>query len=154
MSIDSIGIALVVMGVALFVIEIAHPGAFLLIPGTVLLVGGLLYILTPDFLLYSIIGPLIVVAAALIAAAVSVPIYRRLAPTHRPMVTTPTSLVGRTGIVTVSVVPDSMSGKVQIDSEVWSARSDLAIPSGTRVRVVAGEGVCVIVAPVESAKSA
>ena len=149
MAIDAIGVALVLGGVALFIIEMVHPGAFLLIPGTVLLLGGVLYILTPDFLLYTVGGPLIVVAAAVFAAVISVPIYRRLAPVHRPMVTIPTSLVGRTGIVKVPVIPDSLSGKVQVDSEVWSARAGVTIPVGARVRIVGGEGVCVIVQPVE-----
>ena len=135
------------MGAALFVLELVHPGAFLLIPGTVLLAGAFLYILLPDFLLHTLFGPLVVVAAAAIAALASVPVYRRLAPVHRPMVSNPTSLEGRIGVVTVPVFPDSMSGKVQVDSEVWSARADQVIPVGTKVRVVGGAGVCVLVRP-------
>ena len=136
------------MGGALFIIELVHPGAFLLIPGTVLLSGAILYILLPDFLLHSLFGPLAIVLAAAFAAVVSIPIYRRLAPIHRPMVSNPTSLEGRTGVVTSPVIPDSMSGKVQVDSEIWSARADQAIPVGTKVRVIGGQGVSVLVRPV------
>ena len=149
MALDPLGIVLLAAGVLLFVVELVHPGAFLLVPGTVLLAGALMYILLPDFLLNSPFGPLIIIILAMIAAVVTVPIYRRLAPVHRPMVSTPSSLEGRVGLVTTAVVPDSLSGKVQIDSEIWSARSDRAIPVGSKVRVIAGEGVCVVVRPVE-----
>ncbi len=137
-----------VMGVALFVIELVHPGAFLLIPGSVLLVGGLTYTFIPAVLLQSPWGAILVALAAMLAAAVSVPAYRRLAPVHRPMVSAPVSLVGRIGLVTTTVRPNSLSGKVQVDSEIWSARSETTIAAGTMVEVVGGEGVCVIVRPV------
>lgn len=154
MAIDAIGVTLVILGLILFLVEVIHPGAFLLIPGTILLAGGIIYILAPDLLLYTAYGPLIVMIAAVLSIVVSFPIYSRLAPNHPPLVTTPTSLVGRQGIVTVPVVPDSMSGKVLIESEVWSARSDRTIQAGGRVRVVGGQGVCVIVEPVERSQSA
>ena len=53
------------------------------------------------------------------------------------------------GIVIAPVVPNTLKGKVRVKSEVWSARSDVAIPTGVRVRVVQGEGVSITVQPVE-----
>ena len=151
MALDAIGIGLLVMGAALFVLELVHPGAFLLIPGTVLLAGAFLYILLPDFLLHSLFGPLV---------------DRRCGGDRRPGIgSIPSSPGGwplstarwfpilprwkvESGSLPAPASPDSMSGKVQVDSEIWSARGDEVIPIGTKVRVVGGAGVCVLVRPV------
>jgi inner membrane protein len=142
------GIVLIAVGLALFVGEVLHPGAFLLIPGTVIIVAGVLYTLVPGFLFGTVLGPALVLAGALFATVISIYYYRWLAPIHAPMVTNPGTLAGSEGIVIVPVVPDTMHGKVRIRSEVWSARSKMAIPAGTRVRILGGEGVSVEVVPV------
>ena len=144
-----LGAALIVAGVFLFAVELIHPGALLLIPGSVLLVAGTLALLFDESVILSLPGIVIIVVGVLIATYVQILYYRRVAPTHRPMSTTPSGLTGEAGVVVTSVVPDSLSGKVRVGSEIWSARSNQAIPAGTRVRVVAGEGVAVIVVPVE-----
>ena len=153
-EVSAVGLILIIGGLIVIAFEFVHPGAFLLIPGTVVLASGVIFLVAPAALSSSPIGPLVVALVAVAAALITIPWYRRMGAVHRPMTTTPESLTGERGLVIAPVVPDQLSGKVRIHSEVWSARSDLAIPSGTRVRVVAGEGVCVIVAPVESAKSA
>ncbi len=63
------------------------------------------------------------------------------------MTSMPTTLIGREGIVLTDVLPNSLKGKVRIGSEVWSARSPVFIPAGTRVRVISGEGVSILVEP-------
>lgn len=154
-DVTNLGISaiLIIVGSALFAFELIHPGAWLLIPASIMIVAGLLYILLPDVLLNSLYGPSIIVLVALAAALATIPYYRWVAPIHKPMSTTVQSLEGQTGIVVTPVVPDSLSGKVQIQSEVWSARSDQPIPAGTRVRVVSGEGVSVLVRPIDSARA-
>ncbi|HZY70613.1 MAG TPA: NfeD family protein [Thermoplasmata archaeon] len=142
-----IGFTLILVGIVVVVFELAHPGLFLLIPATVLIVAGILLAINPADLLSTIWGPALVGVAGVIAAAVSIPYYQRMAPIHRPMVTTPSSLQGETGVVVVDVEPNSMKGKVRIRSEVWSAQSEAPIAQGTKVRVVRGEGVSVWVAP-------
>ncbi len=144
---------LIIVGSALFAFELIHPGAWLLIPASIMIVAGLLYILLPNVLLNSLYGPSIIVLVALAAALATIPYYRWVAPIHKPMSTTVQSLEGQTGIVVTPVIPDSLSGKVQIQSEVWSARSDQPIPAGTRVRVVSGEGVSVLVRPIDSGRA-
>lgn len=146
----AIGLLLIVGGLILIAVEFAHPGAFLLIPGSVVLAGGIMYIFVPDFLTQTVFGPLIVALVALVAVFATLPYYRRMGAVHRPMSTTPDSLTGEWGVVVAPVVPDSMSGKVRIRSEVWSARSDRPIPVGSRVRVRGGEGVSVWVQMDES----
>jgi inner membrane protein len=149
----AISAVLIIVGSSLFAFELIHPGAWLLIPASIMIVAGLLYLTLPSLLLDSVFGPAIVVIVALGAALATIPYYRWVAPTHEPLSTTVHSLQGQTGVVIVPVVPDSLSGKVKIQSEVWSARSDLPIPTGTRVRVVSGEGVSVLVRPLDVVRS-
>lgn len=145
----AIGIALVAAGVVLLASELVHPGALLLIPGSILLVAGFLYLFLPNVLLDSYFGPVAIVVTAILAALVEIPYYRWVAPTHRPLSTTSGGLVGEEGIVIAAVVPNTLKGKIRVQSEVWSARSDRPIPVGSRVRVTKGEGVSVTVEPVE-----
>jgi inner membrane protein len=141
------GILIVLIGAILFVVELAHPGALLLIPATILIVGGILYLLIPSVLLDSIWGPIAIIIAAIVATVSTVLYYRWLAGTHEPMTTTSAGLVGEEALVVSEVIPDSLRGKVRIRSEIWSAKATTRIPAGTRVRVVAGEGVSVTVVP-------
>jgi membrane protein implicated in regulation of membrane protease activity len=150
MVIDTaLGIVLVVGGIVLFALELIHPGVLLLIPGPILLVAGFLYLLLPNVLLDGPYGVLVLLLAAVIATVVEIPYYRHVAPTHRPLSTTSSGLIGEVGVVIAPIVPNSLSGKVQLKSEVWSARADSPIPNGVRVRVIRGEGVSVTVQPVE-----
>lgn len=62
------------------------------------------------------------------------------------------SLVGKTGVVTEEVDSDAGTGLVMVDGEGWAARSvytDDVYPVGTQVKVLAIEGVKLIVKPVE-----
>jgi inner membrane protein len=149
----AIGITLVVAGIALLASELIHPGALLLIPGSILLVAGFLYLFLPDVLLDSVIGPIAIIVAAILAALIEIPYYRWVAPTHRPMSTTSGGLVGDEAIVIAPIIPNTIRGKVRVRSEVWSARSNVAIPVGARVRIVHGEGVSVSVEPIEPPKA-
>jgi membrane-bound serine protease (ClpP class) len=42
-------------------------------------------------------------------------------------------------------------GSVQVAGELWSARSDRAVPAGTRIRVIAREGFILVVEPADQA---
>jgi membrane protein implicated in regulation of membrane protease activity len=91
-----------------------------------------------------------IVLAAFAAAFATIPYYRRIVPVHQPLSTTVGSLYGELGLVIAEVLPDSLQGKVRVRSEIWSARSDHRIPVGTKVRVVGGEGVSVVVQPIDT----
>lgn len=147
---QGIGIVLIIGGLVLVALEIVHPGMFVVIPGTVVLAAGLLYVFAAPVLLSTVYGPFIVAAVAIAAALLTVPYYQRIGRRHRPLSTTPDSLVGETGLVVVNVVPDSLRGKVRIHSEIWSARADREIPAGTRVRVQGGQGVAIWVQPLDA----
>jgi len=146
-----IGAVLIIVGLFVLGLELAHPGVFLIIPGTIFIVSGVIYLFIPDFLTATIFGPVIVAIAAALSAVVSIWWYQRLAPVHPPMTTMPETLAGAEGIVIAPIVPDTLRGKVRIRSDVWSARSSVPIPNGTRVRILGGEGVSVDVVPVEGA---
>jgi membrane protein implicated in regulation of membrane protease activity len=113
-----------------------------------MIVGGVMYLLTPSTLLDSIWGPIAIALAAVLATGITILYYRWLAGTHQPLSTTSGSLVGQEAIVITDVVPNTLRGKVRVRSEVWSAKAKAPIPAGTKVRVVAGEGVSVTVEPV------
>lgn len=149
----AIGVTLVIAGIILLAVELIHPGALLIIPGSILLVAGFLYLFLPDILLDSAIGPVLIVVAAIVGAMIEIPYYRWVAPTHRPLATTSGGLVGDEALVIADIVPNTLKGKVRVRSEVWSARSNVAIPAGTRVRIVHGEGVSVSVEPIEPPKN-
>jgi membrane protein implicated in regulation of membrane protease activity len=142
------GSVVLLVGAGFFVIELFHPGALLLIPATIMIVGGVMYLLTPSTLLDSIWGPIAIALAAVLATGITILYYRWLAGTHQPLSTTSGSLVGQEAIVITDVVPNTLRGKVRVRSEVWSAKAKAPIPAGTKVRVVAGEGVSVTVEPV------
>ena len=142
-----LGIGLIILGVVVLVIEFTHPGLFLVIPAVVLIVVGLILAFAPPGELLTIYGVLFVVIAAVAAAVGGIVWYRHMAPTHPPIATVLTSLQGEVGVVVAPVVPNTLKGKVRVKSEVWSARADQPIAVGTRVRVIGGEGVSIVVQP-------
>ena len=149
MVLEWAGAVLVIAGVVLLALELAHPGALLLIPAFMLLTAGVMITVFNDAFLASFPGIVAIAVSAVVAALVEIPYYRYVAPTHRPMTTTSGGLAGQVGIVVAAVEPNSLRGKVRVQREIWSASSDRPIPEGTKVRVVAGEGVAVQVVPIE-----
>lgn len=137
--------ALIVIGAVFLVIEATSPGFFMAVPGTAMIVLGLMVFAGVD-IFASPLGVAIAVIAAVIAAGISVALYRKISPDQAPTTTGIDSITGRTGIVKEVVTSDSISGKVEIDGVVWSAKSTGAkIVPGTNVRVVKATGVHITV---------
>jgi membrane-bound serine protease (ClpP class) len=57
------------------------------------------------------------------------------------------ALIGRDGIVTHAIDPTIGAGRVNVSGEDWAARSAAAIAAGTKVRVVAADGIVLEVTP-------
>lgn len=58
------------------------------------------------------------------------------------------SLVGRDGQVTSDIDPTVGTGRVNVGGEDWAARSAEPIPAGSKIRVVAADGIVLEVARV------
>ena len=111
------------------------------VPGTAMIVLGLMVFAGVD-IFSSPLGVGIAVVAALAAAGVSVTLYKRISPDQKPITTGKDTILGKTGYVTVTIVPDSISGKVEISGVAWSAKSTGAvIAPGTKIQVTAADGV-------------
>ena len=57
------------------------------------------------------------------------------------------TLLGRDGIVTFDIEASVGAGRVNVGGEDWAARSATPIPAGTRIRVVAADGIVLEVVP-------
>lgn len=134
----------IVLGVVMLLAELMNPGIFLIVPGTVLIVLGFIGLAFPEFIL-SIYSPLLAVGILVPMTYITIKLYQKLAPPAPPETIVATSLVGREGIVTSEIRPNSLSGKVRIEHDNWSATADRIIPEGKKVVVKASEGVHVIV---------
>jgi membrane protein implicated in regulation of membrane protease activity len=143
MDFFTIGIILVVIGALLILAEISVPGFFIAVPGTVLIILGVVYIFIPN--IGAIPIAIITIVTAVISAIAVMLFYRALAKPTLPTTTTIDKLVGKEGIVTSKIIPNTLKGKVRIGSEIWSATADKEIEEGKKVVVIKGEGVHLIV---------
>jgi membrane protein implicated in regulation of membrane protease activity len=57
------------------------------------------------------------------------------------------TLLGRDGIVTFDIEATVGAGRVNVGGEDWAARAASPIPAGTRIRVVAADGIVLEVVP-------
>jgi len=134
-----IGFAMIIIGIGLMVAEAMYPGFFVAVPGTVLLVMGSVFILLPE--IFEQWSPIIMVVTALLASIATLMLYRKIAPGQKPSSTSMDSLVGMKGVVTTDVQSGSISGKVKLTNQIWSATSESPIPVGRKVEVISSEGV-------------
>lgn len=134
-----IGWVMIIIGFGLLVAESLHPGFFVAVPGTVLLVMGTVFILLPE--IFDQWSAVIMVVTALVASIATIMMYRKIAPVQTPSCTSKDSLKDKIGKVTIDIEPGSITGKVKIDNQTWSATSESVIPKGKKVKVVESEGV-------------
>ncbi len=137
------GLVITIIGLVLLGIEVATPGqTFMAIPGTVTVALGIISMLLGPWLFSQFwYAPVIAVIIAVPVTAVTMWGYKKLSKGHPPTTVVGDSLIGRQGVVTVAIAPDSIKGKVRIGNESWSATADGPIDAGARVEVVSSEGV-------------
>ncbi|KAF5091289.1 NfeD family protein [Methanospirillum sp. J.3.6.1-F.2.7.3] len=142
----SYGWIIILFGALFFVLEVFSPGFFLLVPGTVLLIIGVLVVLGID-IFGSTYGIVIGIAIAILAAIVTVFLYSRLTPgDEKPLTISMDSLIGKTGRVLTAADEQTLSGKVSIEGQIFSAKSYAGtIPEGAKVKVIASQGVHIVV---------
>jgi membrane-bound serine protease (ClpP class) len=142
------GAALVLLGIALMAVE-AHIGSLGLIgiAGAVAFVIGAI-LMFPGGAPGAELSPAVVVAAATVSVIFFLVIlatllrYRR-----RPVVTGAEALLGAEGEV---VSWEGGEGRVRVLSEIWRARSAYPLTPGAPIKVMARDGLTVVVEPVAS----
>lgn len=146
----SFGWGLVVLGTIFLVIEAASPGFFIAVPGTVMIILGVLLLLGID-IFNGPLGLVVGVVAAVAISLITIWVYRRINPgDETPVTISRDTLVGLEGRVVKKVVSGSISGKVLIAGQEWSARSaSTDILEGVTVRVTSSEGVHIVVEEVK-----
>jgi len=142
---QTLALIFIVIGAIFLIVEALTPGVFMLIPGTVLVLLGIIGYAYPEFL-YSVYAPILALVLVVPLTIGTVKIYQVLGRPEPPTTTVTDSLLGKEGVVTVRTEPDSIIGKVRIESEIWSATSDEPIEVGTEVKVIRSRGVHVTVA--------
>ncbi len=103
-------------------------------------------IFTPSIPIQSAVF-LVVTFAALI---ITRPLVKKLRNKNAVVATNSESLIGKIGVV-LTDIPDAQSvGQVKISGKEWSAKSEFApVTKDTKVKVLAIEGVKLIVEPIE-----
>lgn len=134
-----IGLVMIIVGIGFIIAESVHPGFFIAVPGTVLLVLGAVLILLPK--VFHQWSAIIMVITALMASIFTIMLYRKIAPGQTPLSTSKDTLKDKIGIVTTDIEPGSITGKVKIDNQTWSATSESIIPKGKNVKVIESKGV-------------
>jgi membrane-bound ClpP family serine protease len=147
-----IGLAFIIIGIFMLLAEATSPGFFIAIPATVLIVLGIIGLIVPEIIFGSYWGPIIAVIIAAPATIITILLYQRLATPGPPTTTAAESLIGKSGIVTKEIIPESISGKVRIMNQIWSATSVESISKGERIMVVDSKGVHVVVKRIQKRK--
>jgi membrane-bound serine protease (ClpP class) len=142
------GAALVLLGIALMAVE-AHIGSLGLIgiAGAVAFVIGAI-LMFPGGAPGAELSPVVVIAAAAVSVIFFLVVlamllrYRR-----RPVATGAEALRGAEGEV---VSWEGREGRVRVLSEIWGARAARPLTPGARIKVMARDGLTVVVEPVAS----
>jgi membrane-bound serine protease (ClpP class) len=152
LPINYAGAALVLFGIALMVAE-AHIGAFgaLGVGGIAAFIIGALLMFpaqTPGFALSrGVLAGAVIGSAALVVVVLGFALRSR----RRPVVTGGEALIGADG---EAVSWRHGEGRVRVQGEIWLARSDAPLAAGSRVKVVARDGLVLRVKAVQAAAQA
>lgn len=142
----SYGWIVILAGAFFLALEVFSPGFFLLVPATVLIIIGALILLGVD-IFNSNLGIIVGISTAIVAAIFTVFIYGRLTPERtKPFTMSMDSLIGKEGLLIKTADENSMNGKVRIEGQVWSARSNSGvIGEGKKVKVISSKGVHIVI---------
>lgn len=140
------GLIFLATAFVLFVLDIKAPthGALTVAGVVSLIVGGLVLFnspVTPEFQQVSV--PLVIVLSLLTGGIFAAAVAFAIRAQRTPVRMGHESLVGRVGTVRQEI-PSSGSGQVHLAGELWTAElaeGQEALPPGTRVQVVAVQGV-------------
>jgi len=149
------GVALIVLAIILFIAEVSTDGTGILGGGAVIafLLGGLFLFrpfqpASPALPDLSVSLWVIVLSTAMMGAFVFLVVGKMIQTRRSPLKTGYEQYIGQEGIVHQKLEP---AGRVRFQSQIWfaEARPEQLIAAGERVRIVAVEGLTLIVEPVE-----
>ena len=140
----SLGYAFILLGILLFVIETFQPGFLLAVPATVLLVLGLLMIVAPGIVNSWMALPIILVVGC-VTFYFTLKFYQSLAPPDSPPIGSLRVHIGKEAKVVKAVVPGTIKGKVRLGTIEFRASSSTDISEGSLVKVIAVDGIHLIV---------
>jgi membrane-bound serine protease (ClpP class) len=156
LPVNWMGLIFMITAFVLFVLELKAPthGA-LTVAGILSFIVGALVLFnspgTPDFQRVSI--PLVITVAVITAAVFLLIVTFALRAHRRPVAVGTEALIGRVGEVRRELSP---SGMVHVAGELWSAElagQEPTLAEGTRVEIVAVEGMRLIVKRVQESKA-
>jgi membrane-bound serine protease (ClpP class) len=139
------GVALMLLGLALMIAEGFVPSFGALgVGGLVSFVVGSLILLDTDAPGYGLSIPLILTFAAASALLLIFVVGMLIRARRRPVVSGAEELLDAEGLA-ISGFPGP--GSVRLHGEVWSARSEVPIAAGQRVKVIGRDGLVLLVFP-------
>jgi membrane-bound serine protease (ClpP class) len=139
------GVALMLLGLALMIAEGFVPSFGALgVGGLVSFVVGSLILLDTDAPGYGLSIPLILTFAAASALLLIFVVGMLIRARRRPVVSGAEELLEAEGLA-ISGFPGP--GSVRLHGEVWSARSEVPIAAGQRVKVIGRDGLVLLVVP-------
>lgn len=149
LSIHWWALVLLALSVPPFIFAVRNPSKWLPYLGLCILflVLGSVFLFAPEGGLISV-NPFLALFASVILSVVMWFVLRQFIevvsrrPTHDV-----DALIGVMGTAASDI---SKEGSVQVNGELWSARSNVDIPSGSAVRVVAREGFLLVVEKIQS----
>jgi membrane-bound serine protease (ClpP class) len=142
-------LGILVLGVIPFILAVrkSHKLIYLVIALVAFIVGSI-YLFKGDYWWQPGVNPILAIVTSILAsgflwiAITKVLESENMRPKHDLSV-----LIGEIGEAKTDILAE---GSVQVESELWSARSTVLIPSGSNVRVVKRDGFILEVEPVPS----
>jgi len=143
LSVNYVGILLIIFGIILFIAEIKVMSHGILTVGGIisLLWGSLLLFDSPEPALrlsFQVLIPAIVVASTFFIVVIALAVKAQL----RKKITGAEAMIGAEAEVVKDI---NMEGEVFLKGEYWKAKSDKPIPKGSKVRIIKIEGLKLIV---------
>lgn len=142
------GVGLLLLGIALMTAE-AFTASFgiLGLGGLAAFAVGSVLLFDGDIPGFALSTPLIVLASAASLALLAVVLAAAVRAHRRRTVTGDAALLGDTGKV---LRWSALQGQVQAQGETWQARSTTPLTPGQRVRIIAREGLTIVVEPLDA----
>ncbi len=145
LPINFAGLALMLLGIVFMIAEIFLPSFGALgIGGVIAFVIGSIMLLDTGIPGYGVSAPLIAFFAATSAGFFMFILAMAFKSRKRPVVSGREEMIGAAG---EALEDFDGSGRVRVHSEMWNARSETPLRRGDRIRVVALEGLSLIVRP-------